>query len=75
MQHKLILRRNGDDNAIIKTDDKENGVDEVADGKIEISKLSWYMPHVTLSDEAKLILMSDIEKKRLNRYWIPQSTV
>ena len=28
---------------IIKTDDKECGVDRVTDGKVVISKLSWYM--------------------------------
>ena len=44
LQHTLILRRNYDDDAIIKTDVKENDVDKVADGKVIISKLSWYMP-------------------------------
>ena len=57
LQHELILRRNSNYIAIIKTDDKENGVDKVADRKVEILKLSRYVPHVTLSDEAKLSLM------------------
>ena len=69
LQHTLILRRNYDSDAIIKTVVKENGVDKVADRKVNISKFSWYMPHVTLNDEAKLSLMKDI-KKVFNRHRI-----
>ena len=63
LQHTLILRRNYDDDAIIKTVDKENGVDKVADGKVINLNLSWYMPHATLNDDAKLSLMKDIKNK------------
>ena len=62
LQHTLILRRNYDDDAIIKTD-KENDVDKVADEKVIFSKLSWYIPHVTLNNEAKWSLMKDIKNK------------
>ena len=51
------------DDAIIKIDGKENDVDKVADRKVIILKLSWYMPYVTLNDEAKLSLMKDIKNK------------
>ena len=64
LQHTLILRRNYDDDAIIKSDAKENDTDKVADGKVIISKLSWYMPHATLNDEAKLSLMKDIKDRK-----------
>lgn len=63
LQHTLILRRNYDDEAIIKSDDKEDGADKIDDGKVTVLKLSWYMPHVTLNDEAKLSLMKDIKNK------------
>lgn len=60
LQHTLILRRNYDADAIFKSNAQEANVDKVMDGKLNILKLSWYMPHVTLSDETKLILMKDI---------------
>ena len=40
-----------------ETDDKENSVDKLDDGTVEFSKLSWYIPHVSLIDETKLSLM------------------
>ena len=47
LQHALILRRNYDDDAIIKTDDKENCVEKVAKRKSCSYEISWYMPRVT----------------------------
>lgn len=63
LQHTLILRRNYDADAILKSQEQEDEVDKVPDGKLIISKLSWYMPHITLSDEAKLSLMKDIRNR------------
>lgn len=64
LQHTLILRRNYNADAILKSSERDaNNIEKVADGKLNILKLSWYMPHVTLSDETKLILMKDINNR------------
>jgi len=51
LQHILILRRNSDSEAILKSDAQESDVDKVPNWKIIISKISWYMPHFKLNDE------------------------
>ena len=56
MQQRLTLTRTGDDNAILR----DNGVDE---GKVDIERIKWFMPHVIPSDAYRLQLDKIIEKK------------
>ena len=55
-KHEFSLTRNNDNDAIFKN----GGVDR---GKITLSKLSWFMPHVTPSDKDKMELYKIIERK------------
>ena len=64
LKHNLTLTRNDDNNAIFKTDaDDGAGNDRVADGKVILSKISWFMPHVTPADKDKMELYKIIERK------------
>ena len=55
--HSLIFtRRTSSDDAIIHADG-------VADGKVTLTKLQWYMPHVNPSDEVKLPFFNTISSK------------
>ena len=56
MQQRLTLTRTGNDNAIFRDD----GVDE---GKVDIERIRWFMPHVIPSDAYRLQLDKIIEKK------------
>ena len=56
MQQRLTLTRTGDDNAIFRI----NAVDE---GRVNIKKISWFMPHVIPSDAYRLQLNKIIERK------------
>ena len=56
MQQKLTLTRTGDDNAIFK-----NAAAPVC--RVDIKKISWFMPHVIPSDAYRLQLDKIIEKK------------
>ena len=62
MQQRLTLTRTRDDNAILKGQNAANNA-VVADGKIKINKISWFMPHVIPSDAYRLQLDKVIEKK------------
>ena len=66
LKHTLTLTRNNDNDAIFKTD-ANNGaappVDNVADGKVELSEIYWFMPHVTPADKDKMELYKIIERK------------
>ena len=55
MQQRLTLTRTNDDNAIFR-----GAVDE---GIVEITNISWFMPHVIPSDAYRLQLDKIIEKK------------
>ena len=57
LKHTLALTRTDDNNAIFGA----NGVDA---GKITLSKISWFMPHVTPADKDKLELYKIIERKK-----------
>ena len=61
MQQRLTLTRTGSDNAILKGDAAVGGV--AANGKVKLTKVSWFMPHVIPSDEYRLQLNKIIEKK------------
>ena len=56
LKHTLTLTRNNDDDAIFR----DAGVDA---GKIMLSKISWFMPHVTPADKDKMELYKIIERK------------
>ena len=56
MQQRLTLTRTGDDNAIFRA----NGVDP---GKVDITGIKWFMPHIIPSDAYRLQLDKIIEKK------------
>ena len=56
LKHALTLTRNDDNDAIFR-----DGA--VAVGKITLSKVSWFMPHVTPADKDKMELYKIIERK------------
>ena len=62
MQQRLTLTRTGDNNAIFKGQNAANNA-VALDGKVEINKISWFMPHVIPSDAYRLQLDKIIEKK------------
>ena len=62
LKHNLTLTRNDDNKAIYRAanDPAGNAVDA---GKIVLSKISWFMPHVTPADKDKMELYKIIERK------------
>ena len=84
-KHELTLTRNDDNNAIFKSAAVGGGGnDTVVNGKITLSKISWFMPHVTPADKDKMDLYKIIERKeklpagyrmiQCNTAAIPQTT-
>ena len=64
LKHNLTLTRNNDDDAIFKTNNVDGGgLDAVVDGRVILSKVSWFMPHVTPADKDKMELYKIIERK------------
>ena len=64
LKHNLTLTRNDDNNAIFKSAAVDGGGnDVVVDGKVILSKISWFMPHVTPADKDKMELYRIIERK------------
>ena len=64
MQQRLTLTRTGNNNAIFKgTKTINNNVVVIDEGKIEIIRVRWFMPHVILSDAYRLQLDKIIERK------------
>ena len=63
LKHNLTITRNNDNDAIFKSPNDVGGVDVVADGKVILSKVSWFMPHVTPADKDKMELYKIIERK------------
>ena len=63
-KHTLSLTRTDEHNAIFKSGEIDNaGNLKVAYGKITLSKISWFMPHVMPADKDKMELYKIIEKK------------
>ena len=62
LKHNLILTRNNDNEAIYRGANNAAGNPLVA-GKIVLSKISWFMPHVTPADKDKMELFKIIERK------------
>ena len=65
LKHTLTLTRNDDNNAIFKSNRQAGNpaVDIVVDGVVTITKISWFMPHVTPADKDKMELYKIIERK------------
>ena len=66
LKHTLTLTRNNDNDAIFKNGDQDANVppvDVVANGVVKITKISWFMPHVTPADKYKMELYKIIERK------------
>ena len=67
LKHNLTLTINDDNDAIFKSASVDGGgADVVANGKIILSKISWFMPHVTPADKDKMELYKIIERKEKN---------
>ena len=62
LKHNLTLTRNNDNDAIFRAANDAAG-NAVANGKIILSKISWFMPHVTPADTDKMELYKIIERK------------
>ena len=62
MQQKLTLTRTSDDNAIFKGQNAAGNA-AAANGKINLKRIRWFMPHVIPSDAYRLQLNKIIEKK------------
>ena len=63
LKHNLTLTRNDDNDAIFKSDQNDAAGNPYADGKVILSKVSWFMPHVTPADKDKMELYKIIERK------------
>ena len=66
LKHNLTLTRNNDNDAIFKTNENNGAVppvDTIVNGKVKLSKVSWFMPHVTPADKYKMELYKIIERK------------
>ena len=63
LKHNLTLTRNDDSDAIFKSDQNDAAGNPYADGKVILSKVSWFMPHVTPADKDKMELYKIIERK------------
>ena len=63
LKHNLTLTRNDDNDAIFRAADDAAG-NAIANGKIILSKISWFMPHVMPADKDKMELYKIIESKK-----------
>ena len=62
LKHNLTLTRNDDNDTIFRAANDAAG-NAIANGKIILSKISWFMPHVTPADKDKMELYKIIERK------------
>ena len=62
LKHNLILTRNDDNDAIYRGANAAAG-GALAIGKVDLKKISWFMPHVTPADKDKMELYKIIERK------------
>ena len=63
LKHNLTLTRNDDSDAIFRAANDAGG-NAVTAAKIILSKISWFMPHVTPADKDKMELYKIIEKRK-----------
>ena len=62
LKHNLTLTRNNDNDAIYRNATDTAGA-AMVDGRIVLTKISWFMPHVTPADQYKMELYKIIERK------------
>ena len=63
LKHTLTLVRKSDDDAIFRARGADDAATLAAAGKIDVSKISWFMPHVIPSDMQRMELYKTIESK------------
>ena len=64
LKHNLTLTRNNDNDAIYVRITRDGaGNDTTPLGKVILSKITWFMPHVTPADKDKMELYKIIERK------------
>ena len=65
MQQRRTLTRTGDNNIIFKgtKTNNQNNIVAIDNGKVNIKRIRWFMPHVIPSDAYRLQLDKIIEKK------------
>ena len=63
LKHNLTLTRNDDNDAIFKNNGNDAAGNPYADGKVILSKVSWFMPDVMPADKDKMELYKIIERK------------
>ena len=62
LKHNLTLTRNNDNDAIYRNVNDTTGAAMVA-GRVVLTKISWFMPHVIPADQYKMELYKIIERK------------
>ena len=62
LKHNLTLTRNNNDDAIYRNNNDTAGA-AMVDGRVILSDISWFMPHVTPADQYKMELYKIIERK------------
>ena len=62
LKHNLTLTRNNNNDAIYRNDNDTAGV-AMVDGRVVLTKISWFMPHVIPADQYKMELYKIIERK------------
>ena len=62
LKHNLTLTRNNNDDAIYRNNNDTAGV-AMVEGRVVLTKISWFMPHVMPADQYKMELYKIIERK------------
>ena len=62
LKHNLTLTRNNDNDAIYRNNNDTAGA-AMVDGRVVLTKISWFMPHVMPADQYKMELYKIIERK------------
>ena len=62
LKHNLTLTRNNNNDAIYRNNNDTNGA-AMVDGRVILTEISWFMPHVTPADQYKMELYKIIERK------------
>ena len=62
LKHNLTLTRNNNNDAIYRNNNDTAGAAMVA-GRVILTEISWFIPHVTPADQYKMELYKIIEKK------------
>ena len=63
LKHNLTLTRNDDNDAIFKSGANDAAGNPYTNGKVILSKISWFMPHVIPADKDKMELYKIFERK------------